>query len=539
MKRPLAIFLFFRKEKGRQAYKIWENVVTLRANKTPFYMKKVLFYLISIALCYFCQPVSAQGKGDDYQKQARENLAQKEYIRARYMFLQAYNAYAADAQYAKAVPCGVQAAALYHRENLYTEAFQLLYGIEQKLISGATGGEKQLSALRYPVTRERLRMYVKLRNPSRAKEQLDKLEGWAEAAGVDSLDTDLLYTQANYYYTFGMNSQGDGAFNQLVDRYARQKDYAKAEACYKELIARGRSAGNAGMLARAYERYMAWHDSIQGITAQEKYDALKAQYDASLQTIEEKDSSLSARQYTIIGLCVLAAVLAAALVLGGMALMRFVLLTRKQKKLMEAMNEHSALKTKFIHNISAQMQPTLDTLDARQPGVRALKDFSAHIEELSALEDSLNEPYPVEETNVSAFCEELMAQVRGTEKAGVTLTVNAPKLSVGINREHVSKVLLHLLQNAVEHTPADGKIWLDFKKRGAHTHQFVVTDTGSGIAAEARENLFKPFCGVKDLTQGDGLGLPICSLEAMKMNGSLALDTEYTRGARFVLELHA
>ncbi|MDR4011738.1 ATP-binding protein, partial [Bacteroides sp.] len=53
------------------------------------------------------------------------------------------------------------------------------------------------------------------------------------------------------------------------------------------------------------------------------------------------------------------------------------------------------------------------------------------------------------------------------------------------------------------------------------------------------ENIFKPFTEVKDLTQGDGLGLPICSLIATKMNGSLTLDSSYNKGARFVLELHA
>ena len=80
---------------------------------------------------------------------------------------------------------------------------------------------------------------------------------------------------------------------------------------------------------------------------------------------------------------------------------------------------------------------------------------------------------------------------------------------------------------------------LDFKKRGAHTHQFIISDTGCGIAEEQRENIFKPFTEVKDLTQGDGLGLPICALIAAKMDGSLTLDSSYAKGTRFVLELHA
>ena len=492
-----------------------------------------------MAICHLCLTAGAQERGNDFEKQARASLSQKDYIRARYLFLQAYNAFAANEQYAQATECGVQAAALYHRENYYNEAFDLLYSVERTIIGGEQKTGKEMPALRYPVTRERLRMYIKLRKTASAKEQLSKLEGWAKAAKVDSLSTNLLYTQANYYYTFGMNAQGDQAFKHLVEQYAQQADYDKAEACYQELIGMSRRSGNTSMMARAYSNYMAWHDSIANIKAQQAYNALKAQYDSSLQTIGEKDDALAARRYTIVGLCILAAILAGALVLGGIVLLRFVALNRKQQKSIRTLNEHLTLKTQFISHISAQMQPTLDTLDANLPAVQALQAFTAHIEELSALEDTLGEPYELEETNVATFCERVADEVRSQVQEGVALTVNAPKLNVRINAEHVSKVLRHLLLNAAKHTPAEGKIWLDFKKRGAHTHQFVVTDTGCGIAEDSRANLFKPFNAVRDLTQGDGLGLPICSLEATKMNGSLTLDPSYNKGARFILELHA
>ena len=65
-------------------------------------------------------------------------------------------------------------------------------------------------------------MYINIKNPARAKEQLKKLEETAQAAKSDSLNNDFLYTQANYYYTFGMNSQGDAAFKKLIEQYKRQ-----------------------------------------------------------------------------------------------------------------------------------------------------------------------------------------------------------------------------------------------------------------------------------------------------------------------------
>ena len=77
----------------------------------------------------------------------------------------------------------------------------------------------------------------------------------------------------------------------------------------------------------------------------------------------------------------------------------------------------------------------------------------------------------MQEKNISAFCEAIMDKIKGKTREDVSLAVNAPKLNVKINPEQLERILLHLLENAAEYTPAGGKIWLDFKKRGAHTHQ--------------------------------------------------------------------
>ena len=489
-------------------------------------MKRIITILLAAFFC-LCTQTYAQSRADELMKQAQESLAKKEYIKARYLFLQAYNSFASQEEYTQAVECSVNASALYHRENYYKEAFELLRGAEQLVGTGEQKLKKKLPDLRFRINKERLQMYINTKNPARAKEQLNKLEETAKVAGNDSLSNDFLYTQADYYYTFGMNSQGDTAFKKLIEQYKQQKNYAKVDECYKTLISIARKANNAGLVARTYDKYIIWTDSVKALTAQDELNIVKKKYDESLATIQEKDDSLSAKQYIIIGLCILAAILAAALAIGAVILLRFIMLTRKQKKAISIANEHNELKTEFIQNISSQMEPTLDTLDPKLPGVQALRAFSGHIQELSELENSLSEPYEVQEKNISTFCESVMDKVRGKVQEDVTLTVN------------LERILLHLLENAAEYTPAGGKIWLDFKKRGAHTHQFIISDTGYGIPEEQREDIFKPFTEVKDLTKGDGLGLPICSLIATKMNGSLTLDGNYTKGARFVLELHA
>lgn len=501
-------------------------------------MKKNLIIAIALMCSIGCMVTRAQSQADNQMKMASEALAKKEYTTARSLFLHAYNGFAANAQYEQATKCAVQTAALYHRENYYKEAFDLLRGADQQILLCEQNTHRQHPELRYSTTKERLQMYTKMRKAANAKEQLTRLEELAQASDLDSLKKDLLYTQANHYYTFGMAAKGDEAVNQLIKAYKDAKQYDKVIDTYRTLIGIARRNGNAAMTSRSYEQYIIWKDSVKILKFQDEIAALKKECADKQAVIDDKDSTLSGRQYIIVALCILAAILAALLVAGAVVLMRFILLTRKQKKAIDVANEHNEMKTGFIRNISAQISPTLDKLDAGHPAVKALNGFIRHIEEMSEQELHLTEPCEKQEKNISTFCDSISRQLEGRMREGVNLVVNAPKLSMPINPDMVEHILLHLLENAAFHTPANGKITLEYKKRGAHTHQFIVSDTGCGIAEDRRVSLFKPFAEVKDLTEGDGLGLPICALMATRMNGTLSLDETYTKGARFILELH-
>ena len=513
----------------------------------------IVTFLITFCFYLSAYAQASQDKAAELKEQALSSLKQKDYIKARYLFKKAYEAFAARENYPQAIECGIQANALYVRENFYKEGFELCRDMEQFIWTGEQKQKKVFYDLRFPISKERLQMYIALKNPAQAKNQLDKLEEMAKLAKNDSLMEVLLYTKANYYYTFNQNTQGDACFRKLINQYKEKKDYDKVSDCYKTLIGIARKANNASLMERTYESYIVWTDSVKALTAQDELNVLKRKYDESLLTIQDKDSTLSAKQYIIIGLCTLVAILIAALIVLAILLLRFIAGNRKLKKSVIIANEHNDLKTKFIQNISSQMEPTLNTLGASakalsakapqqaeqmQAQVAALKQFSDDIQELSLSENSLTEPYEMGEVNAGTFCENVMEKAKEFMKPDVTPSVNAPKLQVKTNKEQLERILLYLLKNAAFYTE-QGRISLDFKKRGAHTHQFIITDTGTGISAEQQENLFKPFTQVKDLTTGDGLGLPICSLIATKMNGSLTLDTSYTKGCRFILELPA
>ena len=496
--------------------------------------KKLVIIGMSLLVC--CALIHAQEAGkNELQERAESEYAKGNSIAARALYIKAFESYVNNGKLKQGVDCGVKANKLYYeKENLYKEAFDLLRRIDQTIETKGQGANK--SALHYWTSKERHLMYMKMRKLESAKEQMGNMENHATAANDASVNNDLLYTKTIYYYTIGQTDKGNATFKEMADQLTASKEYGKVNEVYQTLIANGRKSNSANLVAESYKSYLAWKDSASALALADTVGVLKKQIADNEAEIEEKDSSLTARQVTIVGLGILAAVLAVVLVLGALALLRSIYLTRKQKKTINSLSENNALQAKFISNISAQLSPTLQKLDKNVPEVKALQEFSEHIQTLSELESNTGTAEK-EDVQVSSLCDGLMDQIRNKVKSGVNLKVDAPKMTASINKEYVSHILLHLLNNAAIYTPADGHIALEYKKRGAHKHQFLVSNTGSTIPEEQREEVFKPFREVRDLTQGDGLGLPICKQMAMKMNGDLDIDPAFTKGVRFVLHL--
>ena len=389
--------------------------------------KSIIAILMTFCLSIMTYAQTPRDRATELKEQAQSSLNQKDYIKARYLFKKAYEAFATRENYPQAIESGVQANALYVRENFYKEGFELCRDMDQLIWAGEQNQKKVFYDLRFLVNKERLQMYTALKNPAQAKTQLNKLEETANLAKNDSLTEVLLYTKANYYYTFNQNTQGDACFRKLINQYKEKKDYAKVSDCYKNLIGIARKANNAPLMERTYESYIVWTDSVKALTAQDELNVLKRKYDESQLTIQEKDDTLSAKQYIIIGLCVLVVILVAGLAILAAILLKFIAGNRKLKKSVKIANEHNELKTKFIQNISSQMEPTLNTLatsanellqkapqeaSQMQSQIAALKKFSDDIQELSSLENSLTELYELGEINVGTFCENVMDKVK-------------------------------------------------------------------------------------------------------------------------------
>ena len=447
---------------------------------------------------------------------------------------------AQNANLKKSVEDGIKTSIQQTENREWKEAFATCRALDSMIAIEEQKSKKATPELHYLVSKERLRMYMRLNNAEQSKLQIEKLEDFAERAKQDEVSEDLLMTKAGYYQKFGMNDKSLQCYKQLVQKRSQGKDEQGVDKCYQDMLAQAKTGKNAS-LTRALERlYTNWQDSIKAVKAAQELQALQDDYTESQNLLRRKQDKIDTQKGGIIFLCILAAALAGGLLFFIGIMLKNIRQIKKLKKSLSIANDNNEQKSKLINNIGEQITPSLDAIEGGnvKKHVQALKDLMQHIQAYMELESTREERYEMKDMNIQALCEGIMNKAKESFRPDVVATLNVPRVNVRTNAEALENVLLYLLGNAAIHTET-GKITLEFKKRSAHSGQFIVTDTGTGIPEEKRLTLFKPFAEVQDLTKGDGLGLPTCSLIAYKLNGTLRLDEEYKKGTRFILELHS
>jgi len=100
--------------------------------------------------------------------------------------------------------------------------------------------------------------------------------------------------------------------------------------------------------------------------------------------------------------------------------------------------------------------------------------------------------------------------------------------------ELLKQVLLNLLVNAREATPAGGRVTVSARTAGPSVI-VSVHDEGCGITPEQQDRIFDPFFTTKD--NGTGLGLSIASKIIEQHGGALVAERNMGRGMTFRIEL--
>ena len=103
----------------------------------------------------------------------------------------------------------------------------------------------------------------------------------------------------------------------------------------------------------------------------------------------------------------------------------------------------------------------------------------------------------------------------------------------------LQRILQNLVGNAIKFTPNGGSITIGARLTGGYM-EISVADTGPGISATLRRDLFGKFVTGAHRNKGSGLGLAFCKLGVEAHGGSIWVESEEHQGSvfRFTLPLH-
>ncbi|MNT32075.1 Alkaline phosphatase synthesis sensor protein PhoR [compost metagenome] len=112
------------------------------------------------------------------------------------------------------------------------------------------------------------------------------------------------------------------------------------------------------------------------------------------------------------------------------------------------------------------------------------------------------------------------------EGHGVHFQIHAAALeqtSLNCRPKELAAAMIGLLENALQHVPADGKITLEVLNR-ENCLTFRIRDNGPGIAPELVPRIFEPFFTTR--ANGTGLGLAITKRVIDALGGELSYHRE-------------
>jgi two-component system sensor histidine kinase BaeS len=221
------------------------------------------------------------------------------------------------------------------------------------------------------------------------------------------------------------------------------------------------------------------------------------------------------------------------------------------QKLQHAEAHKRNLVTDVAHELRTPLTNIIGLVESMQDGLRpasagtlaSLRDeagvLAERVDELQelSLAESGQIVFHIEAIDAVAAAQ---AEVDAILPRAGGVTVRGPEAAAPVrvlaDARRLSQVLRNLLQNALTHTPAGGKVALRVASADGRV-TIEVADTGRGIPREHLALVFDRFHRVdpsRDRSSGGmGIGLALVRQLVHAMNGEVDVDSEVGRGSRF------
>jgi signal transduction histidine kinase len=122
---------------------------------------------------------------------------------------------------------------------------------------------------------------------------------------------------------------------------------------------------------------------------------------------------------------------------------------------------------------------------------------------------------------------------------GVTIALQPLRAHAQVDADHMMQMVVNLIENAIKHGRADGRVCISGTIEGDRYVQVHVDDDGPGVVVAEREAIFALSARGSTTAQGTGIGLAFVRLMVERIGGDVTAGEAPSGGARFTLRLPA
>lgn len=220
----------------------------------------------------------------------------------------------------------------------------------------------------------------------------------------------------------------------------------------------------------------------------------------------------------------------------------------------------SKMKTLFLANMSHEIRTPLNAIegfsrvmcetDSQEERSKYMEIIESNNARLLTLINEILDLSRVESgevaikktmTDLNEICKSLQNTFKFRCPEAVQMVWNKPNMVVTLNTDanRLMQVFSNLISNALKHT-SKGSITYGYRLiSDGQEVEFFVSDTGSGIAPEDLEHIFKAYVSkdAETMQNGYGLGLPLSKIIVEKLGGNISVSSTLGEGStfRFVL----